>query len=362
MSSRVPVLTLVLIGANLLAAFAVVASPDLVRDLGFHADQPTLQGVLAGPFLHANLFHLLGNLVFLAAVGAAVELSTGAARFGIVYFAGMLAGVGLHWLVLRRAVDPAPLIGASGAVAACAAYYGTRYHGLRVPIAPNKAVSVASIVAFWAAVQLLGAVIHLGDSGAGTAYWAHLGGLVTGAVLAVAFRAPDLGQAKLGHEVLEKMNERGPAAAALAARSHLRRHPDDPKALRDLAAACHSLGEASGEADAILALLRIEPESERPALLGRLAEIGMADRVPAARRIALAESLKDSDPSVARALLVSVTEDGAQDAQRPEALLALAGMELHREPERAEALLTELLKRYPLHPCVDLARKRGWLD
>ena len=361
MTSRTPVLTLLLIGANFAAAFAVVAAPGLVRDFGFRADRPTVLGAFAGPFLHANLFHLLGNLVFLAAVGAAVELATGPLRFGLVYFASMLAGVFLHWVVLRHSVGSPSLIGASGAVAGCAAYYGVRYRGLRVAVAPNRSLPVVAIVGFWAAVQLIGAVVHIGDD-AGTAYWAHLGGLGMGAVLAFAFRAPDLGQAKIGHEVLDRMNARGPAAAEAAARAHLKRHPDDPKALRDLATACHDLGEAEGEADAILALLRIEPEPERPALLARLTQIGMADRLPAARRIAMAEQLKDGHPSVARALLVSVAEGSADDTQRPEALLALAGLELHREPEHAGALLRELAVRYPLHPCCDLARKRGWLD
>ena len=359
---RTPVLTLLLIGANLAAAFAVVAAPGLVRDLGFRADHPTLAGAFAGPFLHANLFHLLGNLVFLAAVGAAVELATGPLRFGTVYFASMLAGVGLHWLMMRETQGAPPLVGASGAVAGCAAYYGVRYRALRVAVAPNRSLSVLSIVGFWAAVQLVGAFVRIGDASAGTAYWAHLGGLAMGAILALAFRAPDLGQARIGHEVLDRMNARGPDAAEAAARAHLKRHPDDPKALRDLAAALHDLGDADGEADAILALLRVESEPERPALLARLTEIGKADRLPPARRVALAEKLKEGHPAVARALLLSVADAGSEEPSRPEALLALAGMERHREPERADALLHELKVRYPLHPCYDLARKRGWCD
>lgn len=357
-----PILTLLLIGANFAAAFAVVAAPGLVSEFGFRADRPSFLGAFAGPFLHANLFHLLGNLVFLAAVGAAVELATGGLRFGLVYFASMLAGVGLHWLMMRGALGGAPLIGASGAVAGCAAYYGVRYRALRVAVAPNRSVSVLAIVGFWTATQLVGVVVRIGDANAGTAYWAHLGGAAMGALLAFAFRAPDLGQTRIGHEVLDRMNARGPAAAEAAARAHLKRHPDDPRALRDLAAACHDLGEVPGEADAILALLRVEPETEKPALLARLTEIGMAARLPAARRVALAERLKDGHPAVARALLVSVADAGADDASRPEALLALAGLERHRQPERAAVLLRELTKRYPLHPCCDLARQRGWLE
>ncbi len=361
-SSRgVPILTLLLIGANLAAAFALVVAPGLGREFGFRADRPTLAGALVGPFLHANLFHLLGNLVFLAAVGAAVEIATGPLRFGLVYFASMLAGVGLHWLALRHS-GGAPLIGASGAVAGCAAYYGVRYRGLRVAVGPNLAVPVLAIVAFWAAVQFVGAFVHLGDDTGGTAYWAHLGGLGMGALLAVAFCAPDLGQERIGHEVLDRMNARGPAAAEAAARAHLKRHPNDPKALRDLADALHDLHEPPREADVLLTLLRVEPEAERPAILARLSEIGMAAHLPAARRVAFAEGLKEGHPALARALLLSVADAGADEPQRPEALLALAGLEREREPARASAILRELVVRYPLHPCCDLARKRGWLD
>ena len=75
---RVPVLTLLLIAANMVAAFALFVYPDFAVELGFRPNHPSLVGAITGLFLHANLFHLLGNMVFLAAVGAAVE--GGAAR------------------------------------------------------------------------------------------------------------------------------------------------------------------------------------------------------------------------------------------------------------------------------------------
>ncbi len=53
--------------------------------------------------------------------------------------------------------------------------------------------------------------------------------------------------------------------------------------------------------------------------------------------------------------------DGPEDPQRPEALLALAGLEREGEPGRAEALLEELRRTYPLHPAAELARRRGWI-
>ena len=358
---RFPYVTLLLIGANILAAFALLVNPDLAYQFGFNARQPTLQGAFTSLFLQANVVHLLGNMIFLAAVGAAVEIATGSIRFAIVYFVSGLVGVACHYFVTRQAPEGAPLIGSSGAIAGCAAYYCVRYTGLKVPVAPKISLSVAAVTAVWAVLQLAGAFVHLGDSG-GTAFWSHLGGFVAGMVLCVVFRAPDLGHLKLGHEVLEKMNERGPAATAAAARVHLKEHPHDVVVQRRLARACSQMDDVKGEMECLLVLLELEPETEQPALLGRLIEIGGAARLPSHRRIVLAEKYKESNPKIAKALLKSVLSQSANDPQRPEALLALYGLERDDEdPARANVLLNELVESYPLHPCVDLARKRGWL-
>jgi TolA-binding protein len=157
------------------------------------------------------------------------------------------------------------------------------------------------------------------------------------------------------------MNNRGPVAAAAAARKHLEKHPNDPKALQQLARSCAQMDDADGEAKAILRLLDVQLESEHPMLLARLVEIGQAKKISSHRRNALAEKFKESNPSVSRALLRTVLQEPASDSQRPEALLALVALERDREPGRAQALLDELLSSYPLHPCVDLARKRGWV-
>lgn len=357
---RVPVLTLVLIAANLAAAFALFRDPDLAFRFGFRADAPSLSGAFVGLFLHGNLFHLLGNLLFLAAVGAAVELATGSVRFAAVYFGSGLAGVGLHWVVTQRAIDPAPLVGASGAIAGCAAYYGIRYVGLKVAVAPHRGASVLAIVLTWAGLQAIGAVVRFGET-TGTAFWSHLGGLAAGAFLSLIFRAPDIAELKISHEVLAQMNSRGPSASFAAARQHLKKHPNDVRALHELARASAQLEDLESESEAILHLLRLSPEMDRPSLLTRLVEIGQASKVASARRLVIAEQLKGDYGDVARMLLRSILTGPANDGARPEALLTLAGMEREREPELARTLLDELAKTYPVHPCTDLAKQRGWL-
>src|SRR5208282_863903 len=118
-----------------------------------------------------------------------------------------------HFLITGHNPDALPLIGASGCIAGCAAYYSVRYVGLKVAIAPKFSLSVAAVTGIWVVLQVIGAFVRFGEPG-GVSFASHLGGFAAGIVMGLLFRAPDLGQIQLGHEVLEQMNNRGPAAAA----------------------------------------------------------------------------------------------------------------------------------------------------
>jgi hypothetical protein len=277
-----------------------------------------------------------------------------------VYFISGIVGVLCHFFVLRHGTDIHPLLGASGCIAGCAAYYSVRYVGLKVPVAPKLSLSVLAVTGIWVCLQVIGAFVRFDETG-GVSFLAHLGGFAAGVVLSLLFRAPDLGQIQLGHEVLERMNNRGPAASASAAKKHLEKHPGDAKALGQLARACAQMDDEEGEADAIEKLLEIEPESEHASLIARMMEIGQGNRLKPHRRNIMAEKFKEGHPNVARMLLISVLQDPSDGTLRPEALLTLYELERDREPERAKALIDELVQGYPLHPCVDLARKRGWI-
>lgn len=359
--SRLPLVTLILIIANLVAAFALAVDPDLAMVLGFKSKDPSGLTFITNLFLHQNLLHLLGNMVFLAAVGAAVELATGSTRFLIVYLFSGLLGTLAHMLFTMGQPESATLIGASGAIAGCAGYYSVRYIGLKVPIAPHIGISVWKVTLVWLILQLVGAFVRIGEQAA-VSFWAHIGGFVGGLILSALFRAPDLGQRRLGHEVLDAMNERGPAAAALAARQHLKSHPGDVRALRDLIEAERQLGHAPAEFEAIQQLVSVLPDAEQSEPLERLGELGKLETIPSVRRTVLADKLGESNPNTSRMLLQSILDGPIGDPQIPEAMLALASLERESEPEKAKGILTELEARYPLHPAVDLARKRGWIS
>lgn len=128
-------------------------------------------------FLHANVLHLAGNVLFLLVFGPAVESALGAYRYALYYlFWGIVA-----WMA-QIYIDPAsnvPTLGASGAIGGVLGCYFVLFPSnkieLFVPILPFLAVEVSAWVALglWFAYQIL--VPH-----EGVAAWAHAGGFMAG--------------------------------------------------------------------------------------------------------------------------------------------------------------------------------------
>jgi membrane associated rhomboid family serine protease len=120
-------------------------------------------------FLHLNVLHILFNMIALLIVGSAVEVLLGKARFLALYLiAGFGGSVGFYLLSTPRDVG----IGASGAILGIVGAYvvlGLRH---RLPVAPVVGLLVLSFV--------------FGFSGK-IGWQAHVGGLVIGAVLALAY-------------------------------------------------------------------------------------------------------------------------------------------------------------------------------
>lgn len=350
-SNRAPV-TLILVALNIAAAYAVALRPEWLFVLGFDESAVKPWMSLTSLFVHQNVVHLLGNTVFLAAVGPPVENAAGPWRFIMVYLGGGLAGVLAHTLMTPASPSAMPLIGASGCVAACIAYYSIRFVGLQVTLAPKVGVPMLAITMVWIALQVLGAFVSVGGEVTRTAYWAHLGGFVAGLVFAGVFRAKRDADRQLGHAVMDRLDERSPGAKLAATDLHLEEHPDDVSALLKRADTLAMLGDRDHEADALIQALDKLPESEQPRLLARLIGIGQIQRLPSLRRMLLADRFRVAHEDLAKGLLLSVVAGSPDDPQRPEALLALASL-------GEASYLQELRDRFSLHPACDLARARG---
>ncbi len=157
--------------AALVARFGVVPH-YLATD--FHLS--SLSTVLTSQFLHGDLFHLAWNLWVLLVLGRRVEEAMGHGRYLTFYLLTGVCAAGAP-----RLVDPhsrAPMIGASGAISGL---LGASHQLVR-----DRWTMVLIVV--WFATQLALGLNSLGHAPPlPIAFFAHIGGFVSGLLLAVRF-------------------------------------------------------------------------------------------------------------------------------------------------------------------------------
>ena len=141
-------------------------------------------------FLHASLLHVGGNMLFLWIFGNNVEDKLGEIKFLIVYFAAGIAGSLLQVYIMPTST--VPTLGASGAISGILAAYVLYFPRARVLtfIVPIFFFTLSAYVfiGYWIALQALDAYLSLGVAGGGIAFFAHIGGFVTGLILAILLR------------------------------------------------------------------------------------------------------------------------------------------------------------------------------
>jgi membrane associated rhomboid family serine protease len=139
-------------------------------------------------FLHANLMHVFGNMIFLFVFGDDIEEVLGHWRFLVFYLASGV-GAGLAF-VLSDPHSRTELIGASGAVAGVVSAYLLFRPCAKVTcllgLIPLR-IRAFWVIGGWAIWQFVEAAGRAHDS---VAYWAHIGGLAAGAVLFYLMRPP----------------------------------------------------------------------------------------------------------------------------------------------------------------------------
>jgi membrane associated rhomboid family serine protease len=138
-------------------------------------------------FLHADIWHLAGNMLFLWVFGDNIEDAMGHVRFLIFYLLCAAAGALAHGLLEPH--SEAPLIGASGAVAGVIAAYLVLHPKVRVWVLILGRIPMplpAFIpLAIWILVQLYMVVAN--PDGA-VSWAAHIGGIIAGGVLVLVMK------------------------------------------------------------------------------------------------------------------------------------------------------------------------------
>jgi membrane associated rhomboid family serine protease len=204
---RFPYVTWGLIALNVAVYLVLQSNLVLAFDPGFALSWGIVPSVIAGHavlppelqrvpgwatfitalFLHGDLFHLAGNLLFLWVFADNIEDAMGHLGFIAFYLLCGIAGGAVY--AFSVADSSSPLIGASSAVSGIVAAYLLLHPRVKLWILllgriPLR-VTASWIIVAWLAVQLASGYFGLDHT---VGWWAHLGGFAAGAVLVGAFK------------------------------------------------------------------------------------------------------------------------------------------------------------------------------
>jgi membrane associated rhomboid family serine protease len=205
-TERFPIVTVSLIGLNTLVYLVELIcflttggdSNDWVRqNLWLIPAQSYWWTYLTSVFVHADIFHLLGNMIFLFLFGCCVEDLVGRIRFALMYLAGGIIAALAHIAFSPGHFDSElPMGGASGAISACMGMYLLLRAGAEIEFkyflwlfvfvrAGEFQLPAWVAITFWFVNDLLWMIVGLAsdDRGGGVAFGAHVGGLLAGCAM-----------------------------------------------------------------------------------------------------------------------------------------------------------------------------------
>ena len=166
--------TLTLVAVNVVVYLMDASRPEFFLR---YADNAVLVAVqdeyyrmITSAFLHANLFHLAFNMFALVSFGSQVEATIGSVRFVPLYFLAAVGGsAASHYVGMPLGFS----VGASGAV------FGVL--GAYFVIARNRGLDTRQVGGLIVLNLVLGSLIPQIDNAA------HVGGLITGGVVAAVY-------------------------------------------------------------------------------------------------------------------------------------------------------------------------------
>ncbi len=214
---RLPIMNLTLIGINVLVFLYELMLPDpalndfmfawgvVPRELLTAISHPLASGSLhpfetlvTSQFIHAGWAHILGNMIFLYIFGDNIEDVMGSFIYLVFYLVcGVAAGLAQVFVLapFLGNVD-IPSIGASGAIAGVLGAYLVLFPGARVRVwIPvffflTTEIPALIMIGIWFIEQFvagLGSLTPTAAQSGGVAFWAHVGGFVTGMILILPF-------------------------------------------------------------------------------------------------------------------------------------------------------------------------------
>ncbi len=174
--------------------YVKLAKTSIAEQYAFVPAHPTAISYLTANFLHGGWLHIIGNMWALWIFGDNVEDRMGHVRFAVFYLlCGIAAGM-VH--LFTNPHSTIPTVGASGAIAGVMGAYFILFPRSRVIVLVPILifpfffeVPAVFYIGFWAFMQVFSGTLSLADARAvgGVAWWAHVGGFITGMVLRFFF-------------------------------------------------------------------------------------------------------------------------------------------------------------------------------
>jgi rhomboid family protein len=201
---RTPWVTYTIVAANVLIHFLVtwhtniIISARVVRAFGFvpasisNRNLSAIPTLVTSMFLHGDLLHLVGNMVFLLVFGRQVEIQLEKLNFLAFYLTAGITACLAHTLI--EPDSSVPLIGASGAISGVLGAFFICNPRARITLVLDPVLiyflhRLTVCVPAWVFLPVwlfLQISLGLKPHGANVAFWAHVGGFLAGAVMAIA--------------------------------------------------------------------------------------------------------------------------------------------------------------------------------
>jgi len=201
---RTPWVTYTIVAANVLIHFLVtwhtniIISARVVRAFGFvpasisNRNLSAIPTLVTSMFLHGDLLHLVGNMVFLLVFGRQVEIQLEKLNFLAFYLTAGITACLAHTLI--EPDSSVPLIGASGAISGVLGAFFICNPRARITLVLDPVLiyflhRLTVCVPAWVFLPVwlfLQISLRLKPHGANVAFWAHVGGFLAGAVMAIA--------------------------------------------------------------------------------------------------------------------------------------------------------------------------------
>ena len=331
--------------------------------------------MFAATFLHGGVMHLVGNMIFLAALGLLVEGTLGPLRYTVLYVLGGMgsSAASLIW----RWGEAGGGLGASGAIAALMGAFCLIWG--RQPVRFFYWIGVlfdyVRAPAIWLFPAWLGWEIYnlFANPDLGVGFDAHAGGLISGALLgALAVATHQVRTDFIRFEEKELGDRRWEQAQTHLGRLQLTEadalfmelQQENPQRF-DVALARYRVAQNAANRNALLErardlLLRLAPDAVSARLQAEVLTQTKDVELASTQRIALAQrwmQLGEVDSAEAMLIGAASPDDASLDVAVAQALFELGLLRRERnELDAFRSVLRQIVARYPQQPQAQKAR------